>query len=361
MDKSPSALRYVPQLDTLRAFAVFMVLIHHFPGPFPEGISYGAFGVQLFFVLSGYLITRILLVGRRQTGEDGRLAGIRIFYIRRFLRIFPVFYFILFLTALLDIVPVRETFFWHFFYVSNFYFARLGDWHGSVSHFWTLAVEEQFYLVWPFVMFFTPAKLLPKMILAFILAGPVFRFLGAVSGMNEIALITLPLSNVDALGLGALLGYLSLTHERYVELGSRLARWGLWAGLPVYALDFFLRKAYLLRLPVLTGVAKTGLSLFFVGVIFHVSRGVKGPVGRVLSFGPLVYMGRLSYGLYIYHNFTPILMHAIARSFGLETPLPKMAEFGANLFVLAIVAMLSWHLFEKPVNDLKRHWEMGRS
>ncbi len=349
-------LGYLPQLDALRSFAIFLVLIQHFPGPFPTNIKYGAFGVQLFFVLSGYLITRILLVGRAKAegGVSDKKGQIFIFYMRRILRIFPLFYFVLIGAAILDFKPVRETFFWHFFYGSNFYFALRGDWYGSISHFWTLAVEEQFYFVWPCIIFFVPYKHLLKTIIAFISIAPIFRFVCAMSGANEVQIITLPFSNVDTLGLGALLGYLSLKSPNYAEIGRKLAMTGFFFGLPAYAVDFFLRKLYTTYSPFQYGYSRTCLALFFVGIVFYASRGVKGVLGNILNFQPLIYIGKISYGLYVYHNFVPPLVDMILRGFGMSTEMPKNIHFLVNLSATFLIAVVSWHLMEKPINDLKR-------
>jgi peptidoglycan/LPS O-acetylase OafA/YrhL len=351
-------LNYLPQLDALRSFAVFLVLIQHFPGPFPSKIKYGAFGVQLFFVLSGYLITRILLVGRAkaESGASGKGRQILLFYIRRALRIFPLFYFVLLFTAFLNIPPVRETFWWHFFYASNFYLAQLGDWNGCISHLWTLAVEEQFYFVWPCLIFFVPQKHLLKTIVFFVAVGPVFRFMGALTHMNEVALITLPFSNIDSLGLGALLGYLSLNAKDYLATGRKLALAGFFVALPAYAVDFILRKVYDIHSPFQSGYSRTCLALFFVGVIFHASIGLKGIAGKVLSLKPLIYIGKISYGLYIYHNFVPFFVERLWPVFGLEPEFTTNGYFLVHMTATFLIAALSWHLLEKPLNDLKRHF-----
>jgi len=85
-------------------------------------------------------------------------VALKTFYARRALRIFPLFYFVLAAAAVLNIGPVRDTFAWHATYLSNIYFYLRGDWHGSVSHLWSLAVEEQFYLVWPLLILCAPER-----------------------------------------------------------------------------------------------------------------------------------------------------------------------------------------------------------
>jgi peptidoglycan/LPS O-acetylase OafA/YrhL len=172
---------YLPQLDGLRAFAVFAVMLHHFlplNRVLPEDfVTLGSLGVRLFFVLSGFLITGILLRCRQRAsdGETKPSQQLRRFYVRRFLRIFPVYYVTLGIVALLNLPTVRESFFWHVAYLSNFLFSFLGRFEGPLSHFWSLAVEEQFYLLWPWLIVFAPRRFLHGIILMTVISAPVFR------------------------------------------------------------------------------------------------------------------------------------------------------------------------------------------
>ena len=143
--KLPGGL-HMPQLDGLRTLAVAAVIWSHWVPPYQFGFEWGVMGVNLFFVLSGFLITGILLDSRAGAVRPGdRWFAIRQFYTRRVLRIFPLFYMTLALLVLVNVRPVRQTFLWHVCYLSNVYFFRQGAWIGQISHFWSLAVEEQFY------------------------------------------------------------------------------------------------------------------------------------------------------------------------------------------------------------------------
>src|SRR5262249_40880734 len=147
---------YMPQLDGLRAVAVLAVVAHHtLPGPLVDALNPGAAGVRLFFVLSGFLITGILLGCRESMAQQGAGQALASFYARRFLRIFPLYYFALAVVLLAGVQEARDGAAWHLAYLSNVYGVRQG-WLGSLAHFWSLAVEEQFYLVWPALVLSLP-------------------------------------------------------------------------------------------------------------------------------------------------------------------------------------------------------------
>jgi peptidoglycan/LPS O-acetylase OafA/YrhL len=193
------------QLDGLRAFAVLFTMITHFTRA-NEGwlglIPWGQMGVRLFFVISGFLITGILL--RSRLPED-RPAELRIFYIRRFLRIFPVYYATLAVTTLVNIRPVRQTLWWHLTYLSNVYQIVQNPGPSPVTHFWSLAVEEQFYCIWPFLMLFLPGRYLLKAMIATVCIGPLSRLGVAVFHIDSGD--GLLFACLDTLGMGALLAY----------------------------------------------------------------------------------------------------------------------------------------------------------
>src|SRR5258707_12985436 len=133
------------------------------------------------FVLSGYLITGILLRCRRsiEAGQSDVATALRRFYIRRFLRIFPPYYALLALMFMANFPGVRNTLWWHAGYASNFLFALQGSWTPWVtSHFWSLAVEEQFYVVWPFLILLVPRSRLVAVVISSTVSSPLFRLIG---------------------------------------------------------------------------------------------------------------------------------------------------------------------------------------
>lgn len=218
--------RYMPQLDGLRAIAVGAVMLHHFL-PLARFVPYdfitlGDLGVRLFFVLSGFLITGILLRCKSDVANLGAHSRhpLRMFYVRRFLRIFPVYYLALGFAALLNLPTVRDSLPWHAAYLSNVFFARSGQFNGPLSHFWSLAVEEQFYFIWPWLIVFAPSRHVPRIIAASIVGAIAFRLYVVLSGGSDLAAFILLPGCMDSLGIG---DYSRTTRQ---SPGTRLAPTG---------------------------------------------------------------------------------------------------------------------------------------
>lgn len=143
----------LPQLDALRAFAVGAVMVEHYSGVSDKiPIGAGKLGVGLFFVLSGFLITGILMKTKCDYGLNPNTMGA--FYVRRFARLLPPYYMVVLVLALLSIGGIESSWPWHVAYLSNVY-SSLG---GRENVFWTLAVEEQFYLAWPLLLILIPIR-----------------------------------------------------------------------------------------------------------------------------------------------------------------------------------------------------------
>src|SRR5215831_14299990 len=191
---------YMPQLDGLRAVAVASVLVYHW---FTPPFALGQWGVTLFFVLSGYLITRNI-AALRGSGVPVTTAA-RIFFVRRTLRLFPAFYLVVLLgTLLYD--DIRRDWVWYATYLSNI-LLEIRPHFSALKASWSLSVEEQFYIVWFFVMMCVPAKRLPWiMVLAFV-AEPLVRCTWLAPDHPMFRTWTL-WANCDGLLLGALLYFL---------------------------------------------------------------------------------------------------------------------------------------------------------
>lgn len=349
--------QYMVQLDALRAFAVLAVMFAHFyQGEAAEGLPWGAWGVRLFFVLSGFLITGILLRGRDRKDATGRAAPtLQQFYIRRSLRIFPLFYLVILVTALLNIHPMRETIVWHLTYTSNIYFAMRGSWNGAISHLWSLAVEEQFYLVWPWLILFAPHKYLAPGIGAAILLALLYQIGGHLLGLSSLAIFVSTITYLEFLGMGALLAYARQRQpQQYAMLQHHPAyRWvGLLLLLATLALATL--GAGRFYLSVLHGVAA---SLFFTWLIHAASLGLSGVLGKLLEAPPVRFLGKISYGLYLYHNFMPPIVGDVLSYLHLPWPASALLRFIVLVTATTVVAACSWRWFERPINELRRRFE----
>jgi peptidoglycan/LPS O-acetylase OafA/YrhL len=338
-----SSLKYMPQLDALRAFAVLAVMLSHFAPRSDRIFPFAYIGVRLFFVLSGFLITSILLQAkeRSESGSHSIRFGLRRFYARRFLRIFPLYYLVLVPAALLNVVTIRETFFWHAFYLSNVYFFLRGETYGPAAHFWTLAVEEQFYLAWPLLVFLVPRRRLSAVILILVIAGPLSRL---ILFLRADALYMTPLTScLDTLGLGALLALRGVADDR-------LRRVSLYAGLPLFVASAILFK-FSVGTPFILVVADVIIGLACVWLVAGAARGFGGVAGTLLDLRPLIYLGTISYGLYVLHLFVLFL---IGSALG---PTRWLLRLPILIGITIAAAALSWTFFEKPINGLRRYFD----
>jgi len=355
-----NALTYMKQLDGLRAMAVLAVLWTHY---LPEeywlfGIYWGGYGVRLFFVLSGFLITGILLKSRQHItqGKQCSFFAIRQFYIRRFLRIFPLYYVILALAVLIAMPQVKEAIAWHVSYLSNVYFALQGRFHGSAGHLWSLAVEEQFYLLWPWFILFLPRRWLLPTIIIFIGVAPLFRLTSTVVGVNLVAIWVLTPGACDALCLGALLAYLNSRENALLISKEKVLRYFLLTGLFITIVLPILPYLNTQNL-VVSALADTGRSLIFACLVAAAAHGFKSFAGKVLESKPMVYLGKISYGIYLIHAFMPEIVYRTFDYLGLSGyKLPLIIAFFSTAATI-VAATITWHVLERPINDLKRFFQ----
>jgi peptidoglycan/LPS O-acetylase OafA/YrhL len=348
---------YMTQLDTLRTFAVAAVAWYHWaPKPLHFGIPW-YLGVNLFFVISGFLITGILLDCRWPTAlveNTQKGLSLRQFYIRRFLRIFPLYYMVLFILFVWNMKPVRETIYWHLFYGTNFYIMNHG-WQGPISHFWSLSVEEQFYIFWPVLVLFSPRRMLLPLVTGLTLSSCLFRVLISVCHLPIMIPSILVIANLDSLGVGALLALLRHSSntwkpaERIISHHKKI----LWVSFGGYLFIFMLGVIRGTKPYWLWAFESTFLAIFFVCIIHSVSMGVRGALGKFLAFRPFLYLGKISYGLYVFHNI-PMAASVFAAIPGFW---PYFEIVPLRLVVQTVwtigISALSWHLVESPINNLK--------
>lgn len=351
---------YYRTLDGLRGIGVLAVVLYH-----ADILAMGWMGVQLFFVLSGFLITSILL----QAKEQPALAYFGGFYWRRMLRIFPLYFGFLALAGLAYLLtghpagtaahmPYLAT------YTFNFDRALIQDPQDLFfRHLWSLSFEEQFYLVWPLLIWLLPLKGMRLLVLLLIFTAPLFRMaIGMLGTSGELAYAgpltyCMPLGHLDAFALGAAVVIFPAGHVKpsagewlgvafALFLMSGLANW--WAGAtetgrylipafgyPIGSLAQFLHVwGYSLE------------NFLFATMVLFAVRGTAGHwLSRAFSAGWLVALGKISYGVYVIH--WPVLL-------AWKHLVPASAGWGMRLVwlvpVLALVwglAWLSWRYFER--------------
>ena len=370
---------HIPALDGLRGMAILLVLAHHFtyyggfqPRLLVDGLFYlatmaGWSGVDLFFVLSGFLITGILYDAK---GTEGYFRN---FYIRRCLRIFPLYYGVLvFCFVVLPRVVISEPSSassqslladqsWYWTYLINVKIALEG-WPkvNFIAHFWSLAVEEQFYFVWPLLVFLWRRETLVKVCVACVVVALGLRIAFAFIGQALPAYVLLP-SRMDALAIGGLLALLA-RDPRGLSAWRHTARVVGAAAGSVLVVLAVLRRGLWETDPFMFTFGYTSLALFFGAVLLLVVTSAEGGVlGRICSGRFLRFFGRYSYGLYVFHH--PIVI--FTRRFFTAPDLPTV--LGSQLSGLAIyvlltggaslgLAVLSWHLYEAPFLRLKERF-----
>lgn len=361
---------HIIQLDGIRFIAIALVLIEHL---FVEvnTVPVGATGVTIFFVLSGFLISRILLKSKEKNfgTEGGFNKYLSKFLIRRTIRIFPVYYLTILLLYIFNVPPVREKLGWLALYGTNIYMAWNKTWMGSMDHLWSLAVEEQVYLFFPFLIFFVPrGKLVPVLgIMGLLSLG--FRFYYYYAHPDFaiddwiVTYVSTP-ACLDSFALGGLLAWLQVYRNDFFEkLFSK--SWPVMLAFAVWVLLQFWSKTFENRFNVSFVVLDRTVSSIFG--FFLIGRAVMGYTGIMAAFleNPVsIYLGKISYGLYLYHNFVYNHFHSgpmhptvrIFRKIYQYAPDLKGSVAFEALVVITLtiaVAAFSWHFFEKPINALK--------
>jgi peptidoglycan/LPS O-acetylase OafA/YrhL len=378
---NPAFGGHLRALDGVRGLAILVVLLFHFVAPTnPTSttdraiawlFSYGALGVDLFFVLSGFLITGILYDSRNDP------AFFRNFYMRRLLRIFPLYYAVLVVVFFVvpaipafhgtEIAGLREHQAWAWLYGVNIYLAIHNGWVLSyIEHFWSLAVEEHFYLVWPFVVWLLAAN--RRALLAFSLFVAAASFAGRVAasvhGVSPIVTTVLTPFQLDALAIGGFLA-VYLRHPDAAAAARRAILPLVLAGIALLLLQFAIRHFTATGDGVLA-LRSGAFHLMFAALLLKaLASAPASSWGRIFGSRPLGTLGKYSYGLYVYHHF--FSYYFVSHG----TDLALAAAIGSHVAALALlaaggisasmgIAWLSYEFFEKPFLRLKRFWPSAR-
>lgn len=281
-------MEYYRRLDGLRCFAITLVLIDHFGGIISKKLPLGPYGVNLFFVISGFLITSILMNMRFDSFGNAYFK----FMLRRALRIFPIYYITILTLWLLQMETVKNNITWLLTYTYNYAWVYFSLPENQINHFWSLCVEEQFYLFWPLLIlsFQKSPKILLSIIIFLILLGnaqSMFNIFPCLSKYNNVSLLT----KLPALCIGSFttvyINYYKMPHSffksKFVEIIVILI-------LLITLLFNFTAKELVLSL----------CSAFLVVKTTHYDLNVNS-LNDLLSNKLAVFIGSISYGIYIFH------------------------------------------------------------
>lgn len=342
---------YQPQFDGLRALAVLTVVVDHFCAdvpnfPLPDWIHLGATGVRLFLVLSGYFITASLRRARDRIPEVSVAQTMGAFYSRRFLRIAPAYFMFTLIALVLGLGAIRDKWPWVISGTVNWMIARNNQWPLTISHLWSICVQEQFYLLWPLLILLLPRKWILPAIISVALAGVAFRVGCVIFSVPTIARWVLPFGSLDSLAAGAALGW--CRGRLYAVRGGWLIGWICLSMLTIAA---FLRNVDPSQMKsVLVEPLEAGA---FVILIARTATGFDGAIARFLSNPGMVFAGRISYGLYVYHALVQIAFNRWLPSplrFLLTNPSLRLMTLG--MATLAVAA-ISWRVLEQPINRFR--------
>jgi len=353
IENNPLSGSRIPSLDGLRALSITMVLIDHATVDYAAASGHpvitailgvvgdGNLGVFIFFVISGLLITTLLLKEERQTGR----ISLKHFYIRRVFRIFPAYYSYLAAVAILTacgVITVRAADFLHACTFSYIYY--FGPWNWYVAHTWSLSVEEQFYLLWPLLLILLGRKRAVWWGVSIILLCPFVRVAADALGHGVLRRIcfTVGVARYDVLMMGCLPAIL-WPSARFQQFLQSLFRWRLHyvamiGALLVTSPLLFTLLSWDRYQAIQTSIEGLGAALLVYWCVTH----TEGPVGRFLNARMVRHLGVISYSIYLWQQL--FLTH---------NPHIVTNNIPADIVLVLIVAHLSYYLIEQPFLRLR--------
>lgn len=341
----PPSKNYFHQLDALRGIACIMVLVHHLVN---EKYLLGPLGVRLFFVMTGFLLAGNLLQQIDRGNKPGSI--LTVFYQKRIIRILPVYFLAFGILWVLDVGPTREIWAWIATFSVNFYMGLTGNWPGNFSHYWFLATSEQMVLVLAILLLWIPGRyLVPGLVLCFF-GALLHRSLASYCGVNPMMVWFSPLSSMDSIAAGALIGiFLRSSRARVAEAVTK--PWVAVIAWICLAIGVGIRIR--LSTPPWVHFAETFEALFFAWLILRTAIGFSGIWEKILTSPVLVYTGMISYGLYIFHPLVHSLVLWTFGKMGISANRENIGVILAAFAVSFIAATISWYLMEKPLASLK--------
>ena len=343
------------QLDGVRFVLFLMVFATHYAEN-PVEVGYLGYALPVFFVMSGFLITNVLLA----SGEPSLWGRLKTFYLRRILRICPAYYLVVLLLITFGAISFPGYYLAYLMNIKLFTLSLVPDsgafqewfiqgWKAQSMHLWSLSVEEQFYIVYPLVLYLTPARFRTVMLVSVVIASVAARYWFANHYPGSFYGTLLPVC-AEYFAWGCLFSWL--------EGNNRLQRlspnWTLGlssaAVVVLIGTEYYLKHNGFLQFVVSHYQTPIALSMgFFIWSLWSINDSHM--VARILSWRPLVYFGEMSYTLYLVHLLALDLF--LASGIGLPFE-PKTDLLIGGFCTSILMAMAIWHLVEKPAYSLRR-------
>ncbi len=346
---------YFQSLDGVRFFSIIAVIWHH---SFPEGTSAwltkGFLGVDMFFVLSGYLIVTLLL----REKEKGNI-NLKNFYIRRSLRIFPVYFGLLFaLLFIYGVLKQDKQEFSQLMYLMPIYLLFVSNWSVANFHnleiYWSLATEEQFYFLWPLIQKIFSWRVVFVILTIFIFLNQLVNFgvldsaLVKLYGTQEVLKLSIVDSTFTPICLGVLLAHLLHKKRYFFTVFSVLKNsWSPIVILSVLLFLIFTSPADIAGLPRFS--IQILMMLWLASLVVRENHSLQ----PVMQFYPVKRIGQVSYGMYVYHMFAIHIVRVLIERLGI--PFDYTLFFAASVLTFAI-AEVSFRYYETPILKLKHHF-----
>lgn len=354
---------HIGALDGIRGLGVILVLLYHYgssaavfglSNPILKLTGLGWSGVDLFFVLSGFLITGILY------DSKGGKNYFKNFYARRTLRIFPLYYVAAIVVILLAVISQYDLLgganpIWILLYVGNFQMAIEGG-GSTLDHFWSLAIEEQFYLVWPLVVLTLSRAKLMLVAAAMVVIAPIIRTLLVLNDVPDLAVYVLTPARMDGLAMGALIALVMRGSKGIAPLVPWAWKLG-GAALAAFLMIVILRREVSSGDPVILTAGISLLTIIYASVLI-LSLTFR-PLQLVMEQPVMRWFGKYSYGLYVWHPIVNmILLHSpLTERFGAITPVKAVLLLVMAFIVSVLISLASYKFMESPLLRLKRHFQ----
>ena len=358
--------KHYPALDGIRGLAILLVVFFHNFG-FLKYFGFGWLGVDLFFVLSGYLITDILI---RTVGNKYYLRN---FYLKRILRIFPLYYLVVSITIFIlpqfrglwdNLQFYVENQWWVWFYLQNWlYVFKEPEQTNFLLHFWSLAVEEQYYLLWPWVILLLrkPSRLITTTVLILfgVIITRIILWINQVEGLEYFGLYTF--TRVDGLCIGSLLALIMYIDRDWLRKYTAFIV-SIVAGLNF--LFYFLNRASYFSFPFFPFIGYTTFAIVFAVLVYEAVQGKTKLINLIFINPILSFFGKISYGFYVFHWPVYVALNSWFRNLlysrlDLQSSIVELLVSILATVLGLVISIFSYYFFERRFLKLKSHFNQG--